>query len=293
MTSIAIIGPGAIGCTLAAWLNVQTNNQVFICARSSFETLSVNTPLGLLETSPTVFTDSAQATQVDWVIVTTKAYQVPSIEPWLKQLCHANTIVVIAQNGVEHVANLSAFIPKERLVPVIIDCPAERTAPGKIIQKAGIQMTIPDDEISQQFAKLFPTDNITITLTDDWTTAAWKKLCINCAGAVSALVNQPANIAKNPKAADLMRNLIRECIEVGRVEGATIDPEIIEKVVASQCAAPDGATNSMHADLIAKRPMEWEARNGVIARLGKKHKISTPYNEMASHILSIVETHSK
>lgn len=128
MTKIAIIGPGAIGGTIAAWLNTKANNEISICARSSFDTLIVDTPFGTLESTPTVFTDPTQATQVDWVIITTKAYQVASLEPWLKQLCHADTKVAIAQNGVEHIANLTPFIPAQRIVPIIIDTPAARTA---------------------------------------------------------------------------------------------------------------------------------------------------------------------
>lgn len=291
MPTIAIIGPGAIGGTLAAWLSTQPENKVSICARTSFDALHVETPFGTLDTTPTVFTDPAQTTQVDWVIVATKAYQVTSIEPWLKQLCHADTKVAIAQNGVEHISNLTPFIPEERIVPVIIDCPAERSGPGEILQRAAILMTVPDNALSQEFTNLFPQENITITLTNDWITAAWKKLCTNSSGAISALVDQSANIASNPIAADVMRNLIRECIAVGRAEGATIDDSIIEEVVTSQSAAPDGAMNSIHADFVAKRPMEWNARNGVIARLGKKHGIATPCNEMAAHILSVVEKH--
>lgn len=296
MTKIAIIGPGAIGGTLAAWLNIPANNEIFICARSSFQILSVDTPFGKLESTPTVFTDSAQATQVDWVVVTTKAYQIPSIEPWLKQLCHTDTKVAVAQNGVEHIANLTPFIPAEppleHIVPIIINTPAARVTPGKIVQKAPILMDIPNNELSQQFADLFPTENVTINLTDDWVSSAWKKLCINSPGAVSSIVNQHANITSDPKAESLIRNMIRECIAVGRAEGATIDDEIIEQVLASQRHAPDGSMNSLHADLVAKRPMEWDARNGVIHRLGKKHGIATPYNEMAAHILSLIETHS-
>lgn len=289
MPTIAIIGPGAIGCTLAAWLTTQPDNTVTICARTSFDVLHVDTPFGPLDSTPTVFTDPAQSNTVDWVIVTTKAYQVPSVEPWLTQLCHAKTNVAIAQNGVEHIANINTFISEDRIVPVIIDCPAERSNPGKILQHAAIQMTFPDNPTSQQFANLFPSENITITLTDNWTTAAWEKLCINSPGAICALVNQPANIASDPVAADVMRNLIRECIAVGRAEGANIDDSIIEKVITSQSAAPDGAMNSIHGDLVAKRPMEWNARNGVIVRLGKKHGIATPYNEMAAHLLQTIE----
>lgn len=289
MTKIAIIGPGAIGGTLAAWLHTKPSNNISICARSSFKALNVNTPFGKLESTPNIFTNAAQATQVDWVIVTTKAYQVASVEPWLKQLCHENTKVAIAQNGVEHIANLTPFIAKKSIVPVIIDCPADRSEAGKITQKGSILMTVPNNELSQQFADLFPSENITITLTDNWTTAAWKKLCINSSGAISTIIDQYANVASKPEAANLMAHVIRECIAVGRAEGATIDDEIIDQVINSQANAPDGATNSMHADLAANRPMEWDARNGVIVRLGKKHGIPTPYNDMASNLLSLIE----
>ena len=35
-------------------------------------------------------------------------------------------------------------------------------------------------------------------------------------------------------------------------------------------------------DRLAGRPMEWDARNGVIARLSEKHGIATPLNGMAA-----------
>lgn len=48
--------------------------------------------------------------------------------------------------------------------------------------------------------------------------------------------------------------------------------------------APD-SINSIHADRIAGRPMEIDARNGIIVRLGRKHGIPTPINEMVVALL--------
>ena len=48
---------------------------------------------------------------------------------------------------------------------------------------------------------------------------------------------------------------------------------------------PPDSLNSMHADRLAGRPMELDARNGVIIRLGRTHGIPTPYNEMAVGLL--------
>jgi len=50
-------------------------------------------------------------------------------------------------------------------------------------------------------------------------------------------------------------------------------------------ARPGGGRNSMEADRLAGRPMELDARNGVIIRKGKLHGIPTPMNEMMVGLL--------
>ncbi len=290
MPSISIIGPGAIGGTLAAWLSKHATNHVSICARTKFERLLLDTPFGAIEAAPTIYTKPEQTKAVDWVIVATKTYQVESAIPWLENLCHKNTRVAVVQNGVEHMSCLAGHFPQKRTVPVVIDCPAMRTAPGRIKQLGPIDLALPDDQNSLDFSALFDHEAIKVRHLHNWQTAAWSKLCTNASGAVCALTNQDANIAKNPVAARIMTALIREVIAVGRAEGADIEDTIINQVIASQSAAADGAKNSLHADLIAKNPMEWSARNGVVARLGEKHGIATPYNKLAADILQVIET---
>lgn len=289
MPNIALIGPGAIGGTLAAWLTTQADNELSICARTPFESLVVDSPSGVLESQPKIITEPNQAESVDWILIATKTYHMDSVAHWIPALSYPGTLVAIIQNGVEHLANLNSIVPEERIVPVIIDCPAERFEPGRIIQRAPVKMTVPRNDASQRFAALFPEENISILMTDDWNTAAWKKLCINSGGAVSALLNKPANVVREEDAANVMRNLIRECIAIARAEGAGIEDSVVEEIVASQAAAPDGAMNSIHADLVFKRPMEWDARNGVIVRLGQKHGIPTPCNEMAVNLIRSME----
>lgn len=289
MPSISIIGPGAIGGTLAGWLSKHSTNDVSICARTTFERLILDTPFGIIDSSPRIYTKPEDTEKVDWVIVATKTYHVESAVPWFKHLCHEGTRVAVVQNGVEHMSCLAGHFPQELTVPVVIDCPAMRSAPGRIKQLGPIDLALPDDQNSLDFADLFNDPTISIRHLENWKTAAWNKLCTNASGAVCALTNQGANIAKNPVAARIMENLIREVIAVGRAEGAQINDSVIKDIIASQSSAPDGATNSIHGDLIDKRPMEWSARNGVVARFGEKHGIATPYNKMAADILQVIE----
>src|SRR5215217_3226806 len=74
MPTIAIVGPGAIGGILAAWLAQDPDNDVTVCARTAFDRLEVETPTGHIEAFPRVLVDPADATPVDWVLIATKAY---------------------------------------------------------------------------------------------------------------------------------------------------------------------------------------------------------------------------
>ncbi|HEX5098580.1 MAG TPA: 2-dehydropantoate 2-reductase, partial [Polyangiaceae bacterium] len=82
MPTIAIVGPGAIGGILAAWLAQDPDNEVTVCARTAFDHLEVETPEGRIAASPRVLTDPAHATPVDWVLVATKAYDTEAAARW-------------------------------------------------------------------------------------------------------------------------------------------------------------------------------------------------------------------
>jgi 2-dehydropantoate 2-reductase len=142
----------------------------------------------------------------------------------------------------------------------------------------------------EDFARLFQKAGLEVTLTSDFQTAVWRKLAMNCAGAISALVLKPAVISHRPAIADIMRSLIRECIAVGRAEGASLDDSLMDSVVNAYRNAPADSINSLHADRIAGRPMEIDARNGVIVRLGSKHGIPTPVNQMIVALLEATTT---
>jgi len=284
MTSIAIIGPGAIGGILAAWLGQDPDNAVTVCARSHVDHFEVETPTGIIRSAPRVITDPFYATPVDWVLITTKAYDAAAAAKWLPKLCRADTRVVVLQNGVEHVERFSPYVPVESLVPAVIDCPAERTAPGRMRQRGASWIVVPESQNGRDFIPLWAMTNFDVK-TDDFTTRAWAKLCINAPGAISAILMKPTGVIRVDPIPDLTRGIVRECIAVGRAEGALLDDGIVEAVVEGARKAPPDSLNSLIADRMAGRPMEIDARNGAIVRIGRKHGIPTPLNEMAVALL--------
>ena len=284
MTTIAIIGPGAIGGILAAWLAQDPDHDVTVCARTPFDRLEVETPSGSITASPRVVTDPADAPPADWVLVATKAYDAERAARWFPAVRRDDTPVVILQNGVEHVERFAPFVPVEHLVPAVIDCPAERTSPGRMRQRGPSWIVVPDTEHGRAFVPLFARTNFDVT-TDDFTTRAWAKLCINAPGAISAILLKPTGVIQVEPIAELTRGIVRECLAVGRAEGARLDDGTVEAVVDGARRAPPDSLNSLIADRMAGRPMEIDARNGAVVRFGRKHGIPTPLNEMAVALL--------
>ncbi|WP_158926645.1 2-dehydropantoate 2-reductase [Acidisphaera sp. S103] len=290
MPTIAVIGPGAIGGTVAAWLAQNPANTVTVCVRTPFDCLVIDTPHGLITATPKVLISPEQANPVDWVLIATKAYDVAATALWLPRLSRPGTRIAVLQNGVEHIERFCSVVPVSALVPVVIDLPAERAAPGRVRQRRDGLLTVPDDANGQAFMGLFDSAGLTVTTTPDFRSHAWRKLALNCAGAVSALVLKPAGIAAREPIADIMRSLVRECIAVGRAEGAILDDDWVETVVQRYRDGPADAINSLHADRLAGRRIEIDARNGAVARLGRRHSIATPVNTMIVALLQAAST---
>lgn len=289
---IAVVGPGAIGGTVAAWLSHSPLvSSVTLCARTPLDRLVVEAPDGrLIEANPRVVTDPAGITApVDWVLIATKAYDVAAASTWLAPLVGPETHVAVLQNGVEHVERFAPFIAAERIVPVVVDIPAERSAPGRIQHRRDGTIVVPAGEAGEAFAALFAESVIAASTTDDFTTVAWTKLALNCAGAVNALTGLPGGVVREAGVADLIRAIVRECVLVGRAVGADLGDHIPDWVVERAETSPPDSVNSLLGDRLAGRPMEWDARNGLIARLGAAHGIPAPLNAMAATLLSAME----
>jgi len=301
MARIAVVGVGAIGGVVASLLQSAGKHQLTLCARRPMKGLVVETPaIGLrsdmaeeirpeMAIDATIWTQPEEAKPVDWVMVATKAYDVPSAARWLEWLREKNTPVAVLQNGVEHRERFAPFVPEDCIVPVIVDCPAERRPAvdgvDRILQRGAMSLRVPTSALGKSFVELFAGTQADAEAVDDWTTVAWKKLCHNSAGVLSALLLKPAGVVREEEIGEVALEIVRECAAVGRAEGAKLDDDIAEQVLAASRRASVDSINSLLADRMAGRPMEIDARNGAVVRLGKKHKIATPANNMAATLL--------
>lgn len=150
-------------------------------------------------------------------------------------------------------------------------------------------MVVPAGKNGADFLQLFGHTNFDAKATDDFVSAVWRKLCLNSSGAISAVLLKPAGIVHHEGVAEAMRTIIRECIAVGRAEGAKLEDAIADDLIELAKRGPKDAANSMLADRRDGKPMEFDARNGVIVRLGRKHGIAAPMNALMVSLLEAAQ----
>lgn len=282
MSRIAIIGPGAIGGTLAGNLQRAGNHEVLLCGRRSSPQLSVELPGGHSErVGPVLVAWPGEAGPVDWVLVATKTYAAAETGRWLAALMGEETRVAVFQNGVEHRERFRSWVPDDRLVPVVIDCPAERPSPDHIVQRGALNIVVGDDGAGPELKALFAGVDDHFWLTGDFQSAAWRKLTLNSVAVLTAMVLRPNEIFQAPAMQAVARRIAAESVAVAQAAGAKLDERVIDDVMAAVLAAAPDGVNSLLADRMAKRPTELAARNGAIVRIGAALGVPTPLNSMA------------
>ncbi|MEB5977773.1 2-dehydropantoate 2-reductase N-terminal domain-containing protein [Enterobacter vonholyi] len=79
---------------------------------------------------------------------------------------------------------------------------------------------------------------------------------------------------------------LREGLAVARAEGAKLNDDVAQEILVNFQRAPVDLGTSILADRQADRPMEWDIRNGVIQRYGRKHGIAVPISDVVVPLLA-------
>lgn len=284
---IAVIGPGAVGATIAAYLHT-AGNTVSLYGRTPRDHIEVRPDDGRPMVVPgpvrTEVADVAGPAEV--VILAVKSTQVDAVAPWLHALCDQNTVVGIFQNGVEQIELVGPHCPTAGLVPAIVWFASETQPEGWVRLRNEPAVTLPTGTPAELLADALRGAGCDVTLADDFTTAAWRKLLVNAAAGIMALTGRRAGVFRRDDIAVLGRRYVAECVDVGRADRAHLPDEVIAEVVDVFASGRPDMGTSILADRVAGRAMEWDLRNGVIQRKGVQYGIPTPISDIVVPLLA-------
>lgn len=290
-STVAVVGLGAIGGVVAGSLAAVGRHDVVVCVRSPIERLIVERPEDAIDVPVRALTDPADAVPVDWVLLCTKAHQTQSVSPWLARVCGPKTRVAVLQNGIRHADRLAPLVGTAAVVPTIVYYNGERLAPDRVrFRHAGEHdFAVRDDADGRMFAHLLDGTSMRILRTADLDTLAWRKLLINSvANPITALTLQRQAVFRREDIKALCHAVLEEATAVGRADGARLESDEADRILATLLTYPAEAGTSMYFDRLAGRPFEVEALTGTIVKVGEQYQIPTPLNKMLLTLLRAV-----
>ena len=284
MARVAVVGVGATGATVAAAAQ-EAGHELVLCARRPLERVVVERPDGdEVELRAPVLTQADGMDPAEWVLLAVKAHQTDGAAVWLRALCAAGTTVAVLQNGIDHVERVAPLAGDATVLPTVNWCPVEPVAPGRVRQRGALRLAVPEGDAGEGFAALLG-PGAEVAVGGDFAREAWRKLCANAVAGVMALAGRPAEIFALDDLRSIATALAHECAAVARAEGAQLSDEDADDIIGWIEELPPDAGSSILTDRLAGRALEWEARNAVIGRVGRRHGVATPVCDTVAALL--------
>ncbi len=232
-------------------------------------------------------TSTSKTHDLDWLIICLKAHQYTAAQHWLTQLIQPNTKVVVIRNGLRLKEDVLDFTSEENILECIIDCPTELIDNNYYRTIKQPSLTIPKSTIANKFELLFNALEIDITQVQDFKTKSWEKLCESATlGAILCIHNDTCKLFKSLVIQQQFKDLLNETITVAIADGASIENNFADGILYKVLNYPDTKGSSMLTDLRHGKPLELEAKNGIISKLGKQYHVDTPLNDAIIKLLS-------
>ncbi|MDQ0625682.1 oxidoreductase [Paraburkholderia graminis] len=284
--TIALVGPGAIGTTVAAALH-EVGRTPAIFGRSAHEQLELRFDGGRIAVPGPVRTNPSEVDNTfDLVFVAVKSTQIDAAAPWLSALCNKNTVVCVLQNGVEQKTLVAPYVPGSPVLPSVVWFPAQREPDASVWLRGKARITLPDTQESSLVLAALSGTRCSVDVAADFTSVAWRKLLQNAVAGLMVLAGRRAGMYSRADIAGLALAYLQECLEVARAEGATLGDEVPQEIVDAFRGYPADLGTSILADREAGRPLEWDSRNGVVQRRARSHGIATPISDLVVPLLA-------
>ena len=285
-SNVAVVGPGAIGTTVAAALH-QVGLTPKLYGRTARDQLELHTATErIVVPGPVRVEVTDDVTPVDLVFLAVKSTQIEAAAPWLGALCRPHTVVCVLQNGVEQEESVAAHAPRCLVLPSVVWFPAQAQADGSVWLRAEARLTVPDTEPGRTVAAALYQSLCTVEPATDFLSSAWRKLMQNAVAGIMVLTGRRTGMFARADIAELGLEYLRECLAVARAEGADLGDEVPQQIIDAFRGYPPDMGTSILADRQAGRPLEWDVRNGVVLRRGRRHGLPTPISDLLVPLLA-------
>jgi 2-dehydropantoate 2-reductase len=316
----AVVGAGAIGAYVGAAL-ARGGGRVTLIARGEHlramqaDGVQVLSPRGDFLAHPAATDDWDVISEADVVFVGLKAYSLPEHAERLASLIRPGVPTIWAQNGVpwwffhsfpgelegsviqavDPDGVIAASIAADHVVGCVVYCSTEIVRPGVIRHIEGTRVAIgePDGTISTRcraISEAFVAGGLRCPVDADLRGQIWLKVIGNVGfNTVSALTGATLEeLGSRPETVELLREVLRECAEVGQRLGIEL-PVSLERRLQAGFDVGEHKT-SMLQDLEAGKPLEIGCLSGAVIELAHRLGVPTPHTQSVHACVTLLDS---
>ena len=303
---VAVLGAGAMGCLFGGLLAEKGLNVILIDVwKEHVEAINKN---GLkmdghggdrfIKVKAT--TDPSTVDVVDAVIVMCKATALEPALNSIKNIIGEKTVFMSFQNGFGHEAIMQKIVGVEKVLGGTTTQASNILGPGHIMNHAALPSWIGEyeggmSERVNDVADTFTAHNLETIAADDVKKRKWMKLfALTAIGPLSAIFDlHHTDLYINNNASNVSRSLGKEIIletrQVALADGVEVSEDeclfMFNKIVDSM----QTNKSSMAFDVQYKRKTEIDFISGAVSKIGKKHRLKTPLNDLMYKMIKVKE----
>lgn len=300
---IVIVGPGAMGCLLAAFLS-KSKEEIWILDYKKERTAKIGQSgiilegvPGNLQAKPKCSFNASDIGPANLVILCVKSYDTKKAILSAKALIEDNTSVLTLQNGIGNIEIIAEVVGNDKVIAgvtnlgvTLLDTGRAKLA-GKgetVIGRLDGKMTAMMRSIREIFNKC----GLETKISRDIKGLLWSKLIINVGiNALTAITRlNNGRLMEFEGTRRIMREAVTEAIRVAkrkRIKLTSDDPLAKVEAVSEATAAN---TSSMLQDILHNKRTEIDFINGVIVRQAQELRIPVPVNQMLVDLVKTIET---
>ena len=304
--NVAVLGAGAMGCLFGGLLAEKGLKVTLIDVwKEHIDAINKN---GLkmdgfggdrfIKISAT--NDPKSISPVDVVIVMCKATALEQALTNAKSIVGDKTVLMSFQNGIGHEAIMQNIVGIDKVLGGTTTQASNILGPGHIKNHASLPSWIGEYEGGlsdrvKDIAETFTAYGLETIASDKVKKRKWMKLfALTAVGPLSAIfdmhhtelyvTNKESKLAR-----ELGKQIILETRKVAQADGVEVSEDECLEMFLKIVDSNQTNKSSMAFDIQFKRKSEIDFINGSVSKIGKKHGVPTPLNDMLYKIIKVKE----
>ena len=231
----------------------------------------------------------------DLIIIATKSNGLDSAIEYIKNYVNNNTIIISLINGISSENKIAEKYGFDKILYSYFIGHSAMREKNKVTQD-GVGKIVFGSPYSYNTGKVkclenfFRENHIDYEIPEDIIYSMWLKFTLNLfSNQGSAIMKLTFGEMKRDIFREFSKKIIKEVINIAEVEGIKNAKNLERDSINALLKMVDNGKTSMLQDILAKRKTEVDIFAGEIIKLGQKHNIPVPYNQVMYDIIKTME----